>query len=241
MRSVRLRSSGLACALGGDLPGCLPGLRAGSVAPHPLLLEGFEEETLGMPYYRIPDGAELFDPGRFDALLAKVGAEALAGSGLTKQEIQALPIFVGSSAFSVTQSEFQYRERLRRDPGAACALPLVGFQHIASSLQASLGIQGESYAFNTACTASANALIAALRMIQMGRFSHALVIGFELANATTLAGFSGLQLIAPQLKPFDLNRGGHCPGGGRGRGPAFSHGRAPGPAPALRRLQHRHP
>jgi 3-oxoacyl-[acyl-carrier-protein] synthase-1 len=179
-----------------------------------------------MPYYRIPDQAGLFDPGRFDALLPAAAAEALASAGLSAAEIRSLPIFVGSSAFSVSKSEAQYRELLKSRPDAACALPLAGFQHIAGVLQDSLGIQGDTYAFNTACTAAANALMMAQRMLEMGRYKHALVVGLELANATTLSGFSGLQLIATELKPFDLKRGGIVLGEGIGAVLLSTQGRA---------------
>src|SRR5688572_2395307 len=41
-------------------------------------------------------------------------------------------------------------------------------------------------------------------------------MGIELANQTTLAGFSGLQLIAETLRPFDRRRGGIVLGEGVG-------------------------
>lgn len=169
-----------------------------------------------MPYYRIDDGMPLFDPARFDRLVPEVAREAIDSAGLSRAELEALPLFVGSSSFSVVRSEARYQELVRRDAEAAFALSQVGFQHVAATLQDSLGCRGETFAFNTACTAAANALTSALRMLQLGWHRHALVVGVELANVTTLAGFGSLQLVADAVRPFDLRRNGIVLGEGVG-------------------------
>ena len=212
---VHVRGAGLACALGEDVDRCLAGLTAGAVNAAPIDLAQLVE-PLRMTYYRVPDAAELFDPARTDTLLPQVAREAVRAAGLTRGEIERLPIFVGSSAFSVGASEAQYAAALRIDRAAAYALPFVGFQHLAATVQLALGSTGDTYAFNTACTASANAVLAATRMIQSGRYAHALVVGFELANITTLCGFCGLQLIAESVRPFDAHRAGIVLGEGIG-------------------------
>jgi 3-oxoacyl-[acyl-carrier-protein] synthase-1 len=53
-------------------------------------------------------------------------------------------------------------------------------------------------------------------MLHHGWYQNALVVGFELANLTTLSGFSGLQLIAGAVRPFDLERAGVVLGEGIG-------------------------
>jgi 3-oxoacyl-[acyl-carrier-protein] synthase-1 len=46
-------------------------------------------------------------------------------------------------------------------------------------------------------------------MVKQGHYEHALVVGIELYNETTINGFSGLQLIAEQrIAPFDKTRDG---------------------------------
>lgn len=66
---------------------------------------------------------------------------------------------------------------------------------------------GADYAFNTACTASANALLSAIKSIQQGHHPYALVLGIEAYNATTLSGFYGLQLLSgEQMRPL-INNG----------------------------------
>ena len=207
MPAIRIRGMGIACALGRGVVATTTALQARAVPSRPLVLADLCN-PITMPYYRIPDDAPLFAPERLDVLLGEVVREAIETAGLTSTEIERLPLFVGSTCFSVRESEARYQELLRHDPASAMALPLVGYQHLAESIQRCSGARGATYAFNTACTAGANALMCAARMIRLGWYRHALVVGVDLANQTTLAGFSGLQLIAPAIRPFDRHRSG---------------------------------
>ncbi|MEO6708908.1 MAG: beta-ketoacyl synthase N-terminal-like domain-containing protein [Planctomycetota bacterium] len=212
---VHLRGMGISCALGRGVGVCSAALEAGTVSTTPLSLPGLNEPVT-MRYYRIPDGQPLFATERFDRLLAQTTREAVAAADLSRDEIERLPLFFGSSCFSVEKSETKYQAELREGSRAALTLPFVGFQHTADAIRDELGCAGETFAFNTACTASANALMIAARMIRSGWCRHALVMGIELANQTTLAGFSGLQLIAETLRPFDRRRSGIVLGEGVG-------------------------
>jgi 3-oxoacyl-[acyl-carrier-protein] synthase I len=208
MAGAYIRGVGLNCALGDDPERCVSAMQQMQVRPIQLQLDDFNE-PLGMPYYRIPDTADLFDSTRFQHLLPPVVRMAVQQAGLSAAEIRRLPLFIGSSCFSVGLSESQYAVELDRDPATAMPMPLCGgYQLIAGIVQQQLGMQGDCYTYNTACTASANAILGALRTIALGWYRHALVIGAELANRTTLAGFSGLQIVAEKLKPFDANRQG---------------------------------
>lgn len=212
---VFLRSSALSCALGLDLAESLSALKAGRLNAQPIELTGLAE-PVQMPYYRIPDGTDLFDPERLERWTLKVAAAALEPAALSAAELAKLPVFLGSSSFAITAAEAAYLEALETKSGHALALPIIGYDQVADILAEGLGVKGERFAFNTACTASANALLYAARMISLGRFPHALVLGVELANRTTLAGFSGLQLVADVLRPFDLKRSGIVLGEGVG-------------------------
>ena len=213
--SVHIRGMGLSCALGQDVGACAASLEAGKVETTAVALDGLNE-PVSMRYYRIPDAAPLFATERFDSLMLRATREAVDAAELSRAEIEALPVFIGSSCFSVGASETHYQAELRAGARDALALPLVGFQHPATSIQEQIGSHGETFAFNTACTAAANALMIAARMIRTGRCRHALVVGVEFANQTTLAGFSGLQLIAETLRPFDRRRNGIVLGEGVG-------------------------
>ncbi|MGH8373503.1 MAG: beta-ketoacyl synthase N-terminal-like domain-containing protein [Gammaproteobacteria bacterium] len=216
MTGAYIRGVGLNCALGEHPEDCITAMQRMQVRPIDLHLDDFNE-PLRMPYYRIPDTADLFDSRRFQRLLPPVARMAVTQSDLSAAEIRRLPLFVGSSCFSIGLSESQYAGELVRDPAAAMPMPLCGgYQLIAGIIQQELGIQGDFYTYNTACTSSANALLGALRMLELGWYPHALVIGAELANRTTLAGFSGLQIVADRLQPFDVARAGIVLGEGVG-------------------------
>lgn len=186
----------------------------GALAPDIVELAGFEERV-AMPFYSIPGAEDLFDPTRAATLLPRVATEAIASAGLSSGEVARLPIFIGTSAFSIRRSEIMPAIPTQtRD--AALGLPLLAYEQIAAMLQSALGNHGQVFGFNTACTSAANAVMSASRMIRLGWHEHALVVGLELASLPTLAGFSGLQLLADSVKPFDLNRGGIVLGEGIG-------------------------
>ncbi|WP_018404014.1 beta-ketoacyl synthase N-terminal-like domain-containing protein [Marinobacter gelidimuriae] len=67
------------------------------------------------------------------------------------------------------------------------------------------------------CTATANAILSAAAAIRTGVSDHALVVGLETRNDTTLAGFHGMQLLAQKnMRPFDRQRDGLVLGEGCG-------------------------
>jgi 3-oxoacyl-[acyl-carrier-protein] synthase-1 len=207
MQGAYIRGMGVSCALGVDTQSCVSALQRMQLGPVSLQLDGLGE-PLRMAYYRIPDGAELFDSGRCMRLLPAVAQAAVAEARLTAQEIRGLPLFIGSSCFSIGQSETGYAAALAEQPKTALAMPLCGYQDLARILQQALACEGDSYTYNTACTSSANALLGALSMLELGWCRQALVVGAELANRTTLAGFAGLQILAESVQPFAAARSG---------------------------------
>ena len=215
MAGAYIRGVGLSCALGMDAEQCVSAMLAGQVAPVALELDGFAEPPT-LHYYRIPDRAELFDARRFAQLLPPVAQAAVTQAGLSAAEIRALPVFVGSSCFSVGLAETEYQLALARDTSGAVPMPVCDYGYPARLVQQALGCEGATWAYNTACTSSGNALLGALRMLRSGAHRHALVVGAELANRTTLAGFSGLQVLTDVARPFDAKRRGMLLGEGVG-------------------------
>lgn len=207
MQASHLRGMALNCALGADRDACVDALRAGRINRSRVVLEGFHEPA-ALSYYRIGDGDDLFDPDRMQRLLPPVVEAALDEAGLDAAERRGLPIFVGSSCFSIAREESHYAGELAKSPEAALPMRVTGFDLIASLARKSAGSTAASYTWNTACSSAANALVGAHRAIVAGRYRRALVVGVELANLTTLAGFSALQLTAEEVRPFDAARGG---------------------------------
>lgn len=216
MSGAYLRGVGLCCALGRDAPDAVSALLRGDPARvYRQRLDGLAE-PLETSYYRIPDEASLFDPGRFEGLLPPVVEAAVSEAGLSAAERRALPIFVGSSCFSIGLAETRYAAALIQASPAPLPMPVCDYDYPATLARRALGGAGDGYSYNTACTASANALLAAIRMLTLGWYPHALVVGAELANRTTLAGFSGLQIIADRVRPFDAESRGLVLGEGIG-------------------------
>lgn len=215
MHPVGIRGAGLSCALGLDLETCLARLLAGSATPTRLQLDGLVE-PVELSYFRIPDGSQPFDPRRFERLLPAVVQAALAGSGLSGAERRSLPVYLGSSCFSIGYSESRYAAALAAGEPDAFPMPHCGYGDLAELARRAAGSDGPVFIYNTACTSSANALLGATRALGAGRHRHALVVGAELANRTTLAGFSGMQLLTERLRPFAAERSGMVLGEGIG-------------------------
>ena len=119
-----------------------------------------------------------------------------------------MALCVGSSSFDISVSESLYREERSRGREA---LPLrsSSIANLAESVRARFDLRGEDYSFNTACTASANGVEYAARMIEAGAVDHALVLGVELVNDITALGLLGLGLLSRStMKPFDARRDG---------------------------------
>ena len=215
MSPVGIRGVGLSCALGLDAEACVTRLLAADRLPDAIRLDGLTE-PVDLKYFRIPDGVALFDPRRFERLIPRAVEAALAGSGLSAAERRKLPVYLGSSCFTIGYAESRYATALGAADADAFPMPHCGYGELAESARRTAGAEGPVYAYNTACTSSANALLGAARALALGRHGHALVLGAELANRTTLAGFSGMQLLTDRLRPFAAERSGMVLGEGIG-------------------------
>ncbi len=109
------------------------------------------------------------------------------------------PLFIASSSFQMGLFEQQGRPF---DLPRACA-------SFAGQLADWLGLSGPRQCFSNACVSGFSALDAAATLIAAGIIDDALVLGVELANASTLAGFASMELLSPDAcRPFDRQRNG---------------------------------
>lgn len=214
---MHIRGLGIDCALGRDLDSCTRGLSAAEVRTTPLSITALAEPVT-MPYYRVPDELELFDRERYFALSLRAARNAIASASLSPNELHRTALFIGTSCFAADErDESTFGADSRRH---------VGLDPVANRIAAELALGGDIMLFNTACTASAVAMLHALRWIRLGLIDNALVMGVEICNRTTPAGFAGLQLVSDVLRPFDRRRGGIVLGEGVG---AVVLSRTPGP------------
>jgi 3-oxoacyl-[acyl-carrier-protein] synthase-1 len=177
---------------------------AGPFAPPKLQLDS---TGLQLPYYSIDNR---FDAtSRTERILFEVIEKALQRSQLSPAEIRQTGLFIGSSSYDLRASEIDYKQKLDAGDESAIPMPFTGYNRLGESICQRFDINSEPFNINSACTSSANALLLAHNMLQQGHYEHALVVGIELYNETTINGFAGLQLIAEQrIAPFDKYRDG---------------------------------
>lgn len=204
---VAFLGAGIHCVLGDNVDTCLAALREPPGAPQ-VLQNDVTGECLPIPY-KLLCGEPVVDPhARLHRTATRIAEQALADAGLDPGQRRRTGLFLGSSSFDICSQEASYRDELAA-PGEAIALRGSSIGDLANNLVLSLGLRGPDYSFNTACTASANALAAAVTQVAAGRLDHALVLGVELYNDVSALGFQGLGLLTSSvMKPFDSERDG---------------------------------
>jgi 3-oxoacyl-(acyl-carrier-protein) synthase len=219
LRRAQISGLGLVTALGADvstnIAGCMK--REPARERHTLQMRG---EAVDVPYRSCP--AQPNDG--FFAPVVRAVEDALIQAGTEGSARRTMPLFIGSSSYAIGESERLYAQALADDAAgqgaggsAALAVPLPGFGQVSRFLRDACGLYGPDFLFNTACTASANALLAASDWIASGQGDEALVVGVELRNVTTMLGFAGMQLLAADvMRPFDARRDGLVLGEGCG-------------------------
>ncbi|HXI37371.1 MAG TPA: beta-ketoacyl synthase N-terminal-like domain-containing protein [Burkholderiales bacterium] len=103
-------------------------------------------------------------------------------SRLQPGEWSALPCIVGSSSYAIG--------RVEADAEPLLAPPI----ELARELASGFGAAGPVLATASACTSGFSALQLALDLMQAGDWRHALVLGVELPNRLSAAGFASLGL-----------------------------------------------
>ena len=137
---------------------------------------------------------------RAQEIICRVGNEVRGGCDISDSEWSQAGLFFASSSFQIGALEFAAREGRTEFPPAA---------DFASKAAHWLGIATSPWCFATACTSSLSALDAAATMIRAGVLRRALVLGVELPNLTSLAGFAALDLLSTNAcRPLDRQRDG---------------------------------
>ncbi|MCK6392132.1 beta-ketoacyl synthase N-terminal-like domain-containing protein [Zoogloea sp.] len=179
-----LQGRGLACALGLDLPRALARLAAGGVRP--AMFESAPDAFF--PAFTIPDA----DPD-WHARGRRLVRAAVAECGPVDRSA---PLFLASSSLNVGALE-----------QGSPFLP--DCQRFAEDVAGWLDWRGPVFWVSTACTSSIVALLSAHRLIGAGEADSALVLGLELTNRFSSAGFGALQLLDPQApRPLAADRAG---------------------------------
>ncbi len=208
MQSCYFLGSALHTSLGADITSQLNALQQPPRAPDAVTVE-YADKSQTLPY-KLLAGAYIDNAAqRLNAVLDHVITQALGKAGLNSSERAAMGLFLGTSSFNIHVSEQEYRHALAHHNNAIALATNNSQGILGDELRKRHGLRGPDFSFNTACTASANALLYADAMIRSDRLQHALVLGIELYNSITALGFHGLQLLTNStMKPFDRSRNG---------------------------------
>lgn len=208
MQACYFLGSALHTSLGSGLAPQLHALQQPPAPPGTLVVR-YADKTQTLPYKLLTDSAIDNAKQRLITVVDQVIAQALDIAQLSTDERRAMGVFIGTSSFDISVSEQEYREDLTHDSAAIAMKTCSSQGMLGDELCKRHGLRGPNFSFNTACTASANALMYADAMIRSGRLQHALVLGIELCNSITALGFHGLQLLTSDImRPFDKSRSG---------------------------------
>ncbi len=210
---VHFSGAALHTALGNTLAGQIDALRQ-PLAAIDMLDVSFAGQNYRVPYRLLAGLPRLTPKERFVSAVHQVIGKTLESAGLDAQQRRQLGLFIGTSSFDISVSEAHYQQELLINSDSAIPLSRSSsLGNLAVALRRQWDLRGPDFSFNTACTASANALLYAARMIEQGELEAALVVGIELGNSVTAMGFHGLELLAANgMRPFDTQRDGLVPG-----------------------------
>lgn len=184
MSHVYLAGFGLASSMGADLTEALRQLHQ-PPEPQQRLINGLD---YSVPYYAIKQPAATWY-ARCEILIRRVAAEA----GSVNR----------NGALYIASTSLDARA-IETGEVHATKLP-----YVLSELARMLDWRGPVYLINTACTSALSAILAAQRAILSGSIEDALIIGLELENKLSIAGFAGMQLLSNQKsRPFAADRSG---------------------------------
>ncbi|MGC3979816.1 MAG: beta-ketoacyl synthase N-terminal-like domain-containing protein [Steroidobacteraceae bacterium] len=207
-RSCYFTGAALHTSLGVDLASNLAAVQLAPATPTRAVAHYAQQQT-ELPYKLLADRPLQHLDTRLDTVIEPLIETALTAAGLTAAQRRKVGLFLGTSSFDICATEDHYRHALQQDAQAIAMAESSSLGNLALNICSRFDLRGPSYSFNTACTASANALAYADGMIRSGQLDHALVLGVETFNSITALGFNGLQLLTPTaMRPFSPERNG---------------------------------
>lgn len=132
-------------------------------------------------------------------ILINVVEKALTESQIPAAQYNQTIVLLGSTSLDISA--------VTPDPNKA--IWLSNTDYLSKEITRYFNLQAFDFTFNTACTASANAMLYGTRLLRDDLAKHAIVIGCEFYNKLTIDGFSSLDLISrDQVKSFSTQRDG---------------------------------
>lgn len=144
----------------------------------------------------------------FDELVTRVLENVIEDAGLNEKELACAGLILGTSG-CIIEAERAFLAEREKGENHPVPVSIPGAGSMSSALAGKAGIRGPVITITTACTSSANALVAAARLIEDGELERVIVIGAEVLNSLSMNGFFSLMLLTREgCRPFDREREG---------------------------------
>lgn len=160
------------------------------------------------------------------AVVASKMAVADAELDLNREDRNAIGVILGTGIGGIETFEEQHRVMQERGPGRISPffIPMMIANMGAAQAAILLGLKGPNFTTVSACAASANALVDALRVIQNGEAEVMITGGAEAAiTPMAMGGFCSMKAVSTRndeperaSRPFDQQRDGFVLGEGAG-------------------------
>ena len=168
-----------------------------------------EDAPEEIPYHLIAGQPLGNTEKRYFDILETVVEDCLYRSDLSAGEIANTGLFLGTSSSDVCLIEQNYLSQIESNTNPQPLDLFCSMDNLGAHLRTKFNLSPLGMSVNTACTASANALLYAASAIKSGRLKHAIIVGSEILNITTAYGFQGLELLTQtSMRPFDKRRDG---------------------------------
>jgi 3-oxoacyl-[acyl-carrier-protein] synthase-1 len=200
--------SGIRSVLGNGVAATVEALRR-PPSPPTMLPVPMGSGVEDVPYLGMPGALDSDPAERLYSLIEGAAREAIAEVGLSASDLRTTALLLGTSSLDIAITEDAYAADIATGGEAHPLMSNSSMGELGRSLAKRLGVGGGDITINTACTASANALVYGERLVRTGQASHALILGTETFNRITALGFKGLELLTPAgMRPFDKDRRG---------------------------------
>jgi 3-oxoacyl-[acyl-carrier-protein] synthase-1 len=142
------------------------------------------------------------------ALLGMIAARQAMQSSHSNIPEERIALVSATTVGGMDYNEIHYKD-LSAGKGDRKAMELLDCADATQKIAADLAISSRVTTVSTACSSSANAIIAGARMIRNGLADKVLVGGTDALTRFALNGFNSLEIVSPTgCRPFDANRNG---------------------------------
>lgn len=163
------------------------------ISPQPFFAARLATDQLQMLQSRYGSGKSLLSP--FEQMCIYTVGEALAKTGIQAQDEECILIL------STTKGNIEWLGKQSDER--------ISLSHAAKLIAAHFGFKHKPVVVSNACISGSLALIAGARMLEAGKYKHAIVVGCDRFSSFVFSGFQSFHALADGLcKPFDKERTG---------------------------------